>query len=230
MSEILETCAPYEADLSALVDGELAPEREAEVRAHLGGCAACSERLEALCDVDLALASIAVPPVPAGLRARLAERIARDAATPEGRDASRPAPERSQAPRRPAAATRGRPRRRLSRPALGAALAAAAALALYLAVTSVDSSLPLETPAPEPRVAESVPQRAAATAELAEAAPARPPEAKPPEVVPEADVLASASEEELGVILELETIEDLDVIAELDFLERWVALEEGASG
>jgi anti-sigma factor RsiW len=230
MSNISETCEPYEADLSALVDGELAPEREAEVRAHLGGCAACSERLEALCDVDLALANIAVPPVPAGLRARLAERIARDAATPEGRDASRPASGRPQEPRRLTVATPRRPRRWLFRPALGAALAAAAALALYLAVTSVDSSLPLETPAPELRVAESAPHRAAATAEIAEAAPARSPEAKRPEVAPEADALASASEEELAVILELETIENLDLIADLDFLERWVALEEGASG
>ncbi len=217
MSNISETCAPYEADLSALVDGELAPEREAEVRAHLGGCAACSERLGALCDVDLVLASIAVPLVPADLHARLAERIARDAATPEGRDASRPASGRPQAPRPPAVVTPRRPRRWLSRPALGAALAGAAALALYLVVTSVDSSLPLETPAPELRVAESAPHRAAATAEIAE-------------VAPEADVLAGASEEELAVILELETIENLDLIANLDFLERWVALEEGASG
>lgn len=216
MANIFETCAPYEADLSALIDGELAPEREAEVRAHLGGCAACSERLEALCDVDLALASIAVPPVPAGLRARLAERIAGDAAVPEGREESRPAPGRTRAPRRPPLAPPRRSRRWLLRPALGAALAAAAVLAFYLAVTSVDSSLPLETPTPEPRIAES--------------APVRPPEAPRREVAPEADVLAGASEGELAVILELETIENLDLIANLDFLERWVALEEGASG
>jgi anti-sigma factor RsiW len=209
MSDILETCAPYEADLSALVDGELAPEREAEVRAHLRGCAACSERLEALCDVDLALASIAVPPVPAGLRARLAERIAGDAGVPEGREGARPAPHR------PALAAPRRSRRWLLRPALGAAVAAAAVFALYLAVTTLDSSLPLETPTPELRIAESVPEGAATSEE---------------EVAPEADVLAGASEEDLGVILELEMIENLDLIANLDFLERWVVLEEGASG
>ncbi len=230
MSNILETCARYEADLSALVDGELAPEREAEVRAHLGGCAACSECLEALCDVDLALASIIVPPVPAGLRAQLAERIARDAAAPEVRDASRPAPVRPQAPRRPAAAAARRPRRWLSRPALAAALAAAAALALYLVVTGVDSFLPLETPAPELPIAESVPERAAASVEIAEAAPVQPPEATRPEVAPTADPLSGASEEDLAVILELETVENLDLIANLDFLERCVALEEGGSG
>jgi len=230
MSKILETCAPYEADLSALVDGELAPEREAEVRAHLGGCAACSERLETLCDVDLALASIAVPPVPAGLRAQLAERIARDAATPGERDASRPVSVRPQAPRRPAPSAARRPRRRLSRPALGAALAAAAALALYLAVTRWDSSLPLEAPAPELPVAESVPERADAGVEIAEAAPLQPPEAPRPQVEPAADPLTGVSKEDLAVILELETIEHLDLIANLDFLERWAALEEGASG
>jgi anti-sigma factor RsiW len=204
MSDILEACAPYEADLSALVDGELAPEREAGVRAHLRECAACSERLKALCDVDLALASIAVPPVPAGLRARLAERIAGDAAVPEGREGPHPA---LAAPRRS--------RRWLLRPALGAAVATAAVLALYLAVTTLDSSLPLDTPTPEVRIAESVPEGAATPEE---------------EVAPEADVLAGASEEDLGVILELEMIENLDLIANLDFLERWVALEEGASG
>jgi len=230
MSNILETCTPYEADLSALVDGELAPEREAEVRAHLGGCAACSGRLEALCDVDLALASISVPPVPAGLRAQLAERIARDAATPEGRDASLPPPDRPRAPRRPLAAGPRRPRRWLSRPALGAALAAAAALALYLAVKGVDSSLPLETPTPEPLVAESDPERPAASVEIAEAAPVQPPEATRPKVAPAADPIAGVSEEDLAVILELETIENLDLIANLEFLERWVAFEEGASG
>jgi anti-sigma factor RsiW len=230
MSNILERCAPYEADLSALVDGELAPEREAEVRAHLGGCAECSERLEALCDVDLALASIAVPPVPAGLRAQLAERIARDAATPEARDASRPAPVRPQALRLPPPPASRRPRRWLSRPALAAALAAASALALYLAVTGVDSSLPLETPAPELPVAESVPERTAAAVEIAEAAPVQPPEATLPEVAPAADPLGGVSEEDLAVILELETVENLDLIANLDFLERCVALEEGGSG
>jgi anti-sigma factor RsiW len=221
MTNISETCAPYEADLSALVDGELAPEREAEVRAHLGGCAACSERVEALCDVDLALASIAVPQVPADLRVRLAERIAREDADREARAASRPTRAasrptsgRPQAPRPPAAPPR-RPRRGLSRAVLAVASAAAAALALYLAVTGVDSSLPLEAPAPELRVAESVPER-----------PATPKE----EVAPEADVLAEASEEELAVILELETVENLDLIANLDFLERWLALEEGPSG
>jgi len=222
MPDILETCAPFEADLSALVDGELDPGREAEVREHLGACAACSERLGALCDVDLALASIAVPPVPAGLRARLADRIARDAATPDGRDAPRPEPVRPRAPRRP--------RSRLWRPALATALAAAAALALYLARAGLDSFRPLKEPAPEPPVAVSVPDRAPGGVEVAEATPVRPPEAARPEVAPAADPLASASEEDLAVILELDTVEDLDLIANLDFLERWVALQEGASG
>jgi len=222
MSDILETCAPFEADLSALVDGELDPGREAEVREHLSGCAACRERLEALCDVDLALASIAVPPVPAGLRERLGERIARDAAAPDGRDASRPAPVRPRAPRRP--------RRRLWRPALGAALAAAAALALYLALGGLDSFRPLQKPAPEPPVAVTVPERAPAGGEIAQAPAVPPPEAARQEVEPAADPLANASEDDLAGILDLETVEDLDLIANLDFLERWVALQDGASG
>ena len=97
-------------------------------------------------------------------------------------------------------------------------------------MTRGDSSLPLETPAPELPVAESVPERADTGVEIAEVAPAEPPGAPRTEVAPAADPLAGVSEEDLAVILELETIEHLDLIANLDFLERWMALGEGASG
>lgn len=113
MSELSTTCAPFEQDLSALLDGELAPEREAEVRAHLHACADCRDRLESLCSVDLALAGTALPEVPDGMRERIEARL-------EGDD-SRPV------------ATVVRARRRL-RPTVGSAMALAASLAIYLAV------------------------------------------------------------------------------------------------
>ena len=57
MSEIPATCLAYDEELSALIDGELSVEREAEVRAHLDACARCRSQVEELCNVDLTLAS-----------------------------------------------------------------------------------------------------------------------------------------------------------------------------
>ena len=234
-----DACAACEADLSALIDGELTPEREDAVRAHLAACAVCSERIEALCNVDLALAAVPVPEVPGHLRARLWERIERDVAAapepavaaaeaavaPEALPPPHPAP--AQAPQSPAVAPPPRRRRWLSRPAVGAAIAAAAVLALYLAATRGERRLPLEL-APPPIVAE---ERAPAAEEVAEAASERPAPALPRERSPaDVNVLTGADEAELAVVLALETIEDLDVIANLDLLESWAALEDGASG
>ncbi len=81
MSEIPATCLAYDEELSALIDGELSVEREAEVRAHLDACVRCRSRVEELCNVDLTLASAELPAVPGELRQRLAARIARAAAT-----------------------------------------------------------------------------------------------------------------------------------------------------
>lgn len=124
-------CARFAEDLSALLDGELAPAREAEVRAHLEGCAACRDRVGALRGVDEALRAAAPPAVPADLRARLRARI-------EEADGGTRAPD---APPRVAPVTPRRSRR-WQRSSLGAALTAAAALALYLTLPRLPGPLP----------------------------------------------------------------------------------------
>ncbi len=91
--------------------------------------------------------------------------------------------------------------RRLGRPAWGfAAAAAAAVLALYLGVRTGET--PLEGGAPAPQIARIAP--------------------------PTAVDLDAVPADELAMVLEIETIEDLDVIANLDLLMQLVALEAGA--
>ena len=91
--------------------------------------------------------------------------------------------------------------RRLGRPALGfAAAAAAAVLALYLGVRTGET--PLEGGAPAPQIARIAP--------------------------PTAVDLDAVPADELAMVLEIETIEDLDVIANLDLLVQLVAVEAGA--
>lgn len=65
-------------DLTALLDGALAPARRAEVEAHLAGCAACRAERDALAGALAALGALPPPPAPspwfgARLEARLAE-------------------------------------------------------------------------------------------------------------------------------------------------------------
>ena len=118
-------CKAYQEDFSALIDGELSSQREAELRGHLGACTGCSRRLEDFRGVDRALAEVAMPEVPGGLRARLEQRI-------------QSAPERKGVAR-----TRLAPaRRRFVGPAVGAALVAAASVAVYLAVAPEPASDP----------------------------------------------------------------------------------------
>lgn len=91
--------------------------------------------------------------------------------------------------------------RRLGRPALGfAAAAAAAVLALYLGVRTGET--PLEGGAPAPQIARTAP--------------------------PTAVDLDAVPADELAMVLEIETIEDLDVIANLDLLVQLVAVEAEA--
>jgi anti-sigma factor RsiW len=169
-------CAPYAEEWSALLDGELASEREAELRTHLGTCARCQAKLASLARVDVLMAGLPVTEANADLYARLRARIdaheAEEAGTARG-----PAPAR-RAPRR-------------ARGLAAAAVAAAAALALYLGL-------------PRPR---------------GETAP-------PPEIArdPEFDALPA---DELALGMDLDTAKDLPVIANLELLERLVALEEG---
>jgi anti-sigma factor RsiW len=197
MPSIPESCGPFEADLSALIDGELRPEREAAVRAHVAVCPLCSERLQALCDVDLELAAATVLEVPADLRARLADRIAHD----ESAVAAAPAVARGAPP----------PRRRrwLANP-VGVAVAAAAALAiLYLVVGVREPGAPTVTSRPIPSASRIVAARALSS---------------------DAEVFGAANEEDLAVVLELETVEHLDIIANFDLLQRWLRMQDGAAG
>jgi hypothetical protein len=224
MSNINPACSPFEAELSALLDDELAPGRAVEVQAHLDDCADCRERYRQLCQVDLELASLPVAAVPADLRARLGERISADAPTrvapigPHGRSGTAP-------PLR---------RRWLSGRALVAGLSAAAAVALYAFVNRGGSNL-LDGPAPvspplaivepealEPMLADSPPRRPSAESEIAAAA--------APSSAPVLVDLSGVSDEELAVVLELELIEDLDLIANLDLLERILVFEQQARG
>ncbi len=208
MTEIPAACLAYDDDLSALIDGELSAEREAEVRVHLDACARCRARIEELCNVDLALAAAELPAVPAELRQRLAARIARDAAE------ARPAPRRA-APRRAF--------RRLAAPAAGLAAAAALALALYATLRPAPTpEAPALVAGPEPR-REAVEPPVPVVPEPAPLELAR----EPAPDLGEAELDALA-EEELAVVMELDTIQDYDVIANLDLLERFLDQEEGA--
>jgi len=204
-----EPCLSFGEDLSALLDGELEAGREAEVRAHLATCEPCRTHLASLASVNEGLRALVGRPVPANLEAQLFARIAA---------------ERENGVARPVSLLRRAPGGRRLGATFGAvALAAAAALALYLGVVRnrgpIEESprivqLPVRRPEPAP-VAPHGPQ--AAAPQLAENA-STPEDDTDPE--PELD---NASDEDLGVAVELDTLEDLDdldVIANLPLLER----------
>ena len=98
--------------ISALYDGELAPEEWVAVKEHLEGCRRCRQLLEEIKSISGAMP--ADPPVPEGLAARVKERL------PAGAGRQRPlAPRREPMPYKPT-------RRRITFPlAAGAGLAAA---------------------------------------------------------------------------------------------------------
>ncbi len=226
-------CLEYDEDLSALLDGELAPERAEEVRSHVAVCARCAARLAAFARVDSTLSrQAAMQPLPVDLEARLRERI-------DAEEAGRSAPPAQRA--RAGAAPR-RPGRWV--PWIGAAAAGCAALALFVllrpgredALRGADgiAQAPAARPAPAP-----------APRVLAERAPAPTPhrveEPAPssPSPSPSDADLADASEDELSLGLELsqlgdddlhQTVSDLDVIQNLDAVERLDTLDPGNRG
>ena len=175
-------CAAWSEDYSALIDGELAPARAAQVQAHVDGCGVCRARLAALRGVDRGLAELSPSAMPRDLRARLQSRIERPGARAPGR-------------RTP----RGR-RRWLIAPVAASAAAAALAAILYLAPGPPE---PTEVVA---RHAAAPPEPAAPLLRSEPRSPARAPESLP---------------------LGLESVEDLDVIANLELLEAYVALDGG---
>jgi anti-sigma factor RsiW len=227
-------CLGFDEDLSALQDGELAAARRAEVEAHVAGCARCEARLVVLRGVDRALAALPARGIPADLEARLAARLAR-AAPIDAAAAGRA----SAAPRAPAARpahARAPLRARRLAPWLALPAAAAAALALYLAVRppagapggAGEPSVVAQAPAAPP-AAPAAPLSPSAAPPAAPATPAEPAAQVAERVAPaptEPD-LDALDDEELGVALELETIEDLPVIANLDLLERLLERDAG---
>ena len=69
------TCSRYEELLSAQIDGELTDIEASELQAHLGACATCRDRLDAMISRQRAICACGAPGQPEGLRARIAERI-----------------------------------------------------------------------------------------------------------------------------------------------------------
>lgn len=241
MSEVPASCIAWDEDLSALIDEELSVEREAELRAHLDGCSRCALRLEELCNVDLTVAGLPAPEVPGDLRQRLAARIATEAVRPAGAsEAAPPARARTLPPEH-------RPRWAAARLAGLGAAAAALLLAVWVAVRS---DAPLQ---PEPSVAGLAPRTAIPevpalepsaplpepqAAQIALEEPAAPPapavvspevalDAEPPVEMAEVGLpeLADLEEEDVALLVEFEAVEDFDVIANLELLERFLDAE-----
>ncbi len=242
MSESEAACATVADDLSALLDGELAEEREVAVRGHLESCPDCTGRVVALRRVDPALAAATAPEVPADLHARLDARLSSEmrpvseSAAGRRRQADPAAGRRRQAD--PAVGRRSRARW-LTPPAMG--FAAAAALALYVGVRAVqplDWLDALDGPVGPIGVDESEPQIAGALPESMTSSSQPEARALDPlapssgstsgaEWAPVAEVdLDDVSDEELALALEFDTIEDLEVIANLDLLVRLLEVEE----
>ena len=244
-------CQAFEADLSALIDGELSREREAQVRAHLAGCAACSGRLEALRRVDLALAELPQPAVSPRLAQQLSSRLrelererAPGAASAAERRAQRAEGERRRAPARQAggagaqraegerrrAPARRAPRRRwLSARAAIASAAAAAALALFVSLRGAEEPRPgaevARAPAEAPGRAEGPAKAPVAEPRPTPAPPAVVAEQRPAEP-PAAPELGDLSDQDVLLLMRLEEVEDLDLLANLELIEAMAAANQ----
>ncbi len=155
-------------DLSALLDGELSPERESGLRARIAGEPALAARLAELERVDVALRAMPTVATSPELGASLRAKLEAEGSAPDDNVQSLD------------------DRRRLAPGWIGGALAAAAALALYLALSSGSNP-----------VLDAEPGRIA-------------------------DALSEATDEEIGIALEYETLADLDVIEDLELLELMV--------
>ncbi len=242
MSESEVACARVAEDLSALLDGELAEEREVAVRAHLESCPNCTDRVAVLRRVDPALAAAPAPEVPADLRARVDARLSSEMRSPrESAAVGRRKADSAAGGRRQADSVAGRRRRArwFSHPAMG--FAAAAALALYVGVRAVQPldgldvlhgpAGPIGVDESEPQIAGTLPESMTSSSQpeiraLDPLAPL-PGSTSGSEWAPVAEVdLDDVSDEELAMALEFDTIEDLEVIANLDLLVRLLEVEE----
>ena len=203
MTRLPPPCAGFDEDLSAFLDGALAPDREEEVRAHLDLCDACVRRLEVFALADAAVAAEhaqpAVRPRVVPLRRRRWLGVAAGAvgALAAGLAALLLA--------RPEAALRD------AAPELPATMADRQA---RLAPASPD---PARAPAPTP-AREAI---AKAPVTLPGATSKAPAPAPPPD---DADGrLATATDDELDLVDEIDTIEDLELIENLELVERLAA-------
>jgi anti-sigma factor RsiW len=240
MPEIATECLTFAEDLSALIDAELDAPREAEVRAHVATCASCAEFLEDLCNADLALAGLSTPAPAADLHARFEARRTAAAVDARSPQTVRRAPPRA--------------RRRGLALGIASGLAAAAAvlLALLLGVprdvsepgmpiareTTPDPEVPSQPGVPEADVIAEVPEPALvepAVPQTPERIAAEPelPRAPLPETVPSTDAGEPASQlaalealpdEDAALLLDLDTVAELDLMANLDLLEAMVDL------
>ncbi len=201
MPELAAICREIDEDLSALIDAELAPAREAEMRAHLDDCDRCAQRLQNLCSVDLALTDLAAPIVAADLGERLAARIASDPG-----EETEPVPDAA-SPKRSRTATPRRARRWLRRRLTPVAVVAAAVLLAIVVANRQSSEI-------EPSESQLV-----RTPRLMA------PDVTRPEAATRVADFSSLPDEDLAVLFELDTVEDLDVIANLELLEQLVAME-----
>ncbi len=216
-STIAERCAPFDDDLSALLDGQLDAPRAADVRAHARVVRDCARRLAALRGVDTALRHIAAAPLDASRRERMRSAVAmglRDEASGAAQCAS---PLQRTPPRR----------RRWLVPAGFAAAAAAAAAIFFVTRTQPPVALPAErvVVAAAERVAPKLRADAEAAARALTAHGDAPLGASAP---PSDEVATTPPDRELLEQLELlETLAALspDARARLDAnLARWQAL------
>ena len=184
-------------ELSALLDGELAPDRATELRARMAEEPALSERFARMAEIDQALRGLSRPALSPErleqLRTGVLERGARRSGGARSRHSWRWIP---------------------------AAAALAAGLALYLAMGGDPST---EEPLPTPRGDGS--RQIAETAIRSEPSEPTAAEATGAEARPEDVQLASLSEEELAIGLAYETLTDLEVIENLELLELMAALD-----
>jgi len=216
-------------ELAGLLDGTLEPERASKLRERVRQDARLAERLEALRRIDATLRSIPEPPVPSDWLARVKAR-ARQAEG--GGPAEQVARASGRARSRASSGTRpGPPRRALRRGGLAwafatgtAAAAAGLALALWLGTGS-------PTPDPEPPLVVARPDLPPAS----QATPASPPPSPsqtgpvpaPPRREPgspqETLDLEAVSAEEIALVRTFAALgpEELEIVEQLDLLERW---------
>lgn len=212
MPEIPIDCLAFAEDLSALIDEELDAAREGEVRAHVEICEACAQRLQDLCNADLALADLASPALSGDLQARFHARLAGQSGdVPVARGPLRTPP---------------RVRRRGLALGIAGGLAAAAAVALALLLgvprDAGEPGVPIAREgAPEPIDPLDPRQAAEETIVQASQASAPAPSEEPSTQLAALDALPP---EDAALLLDLDAVEDLDLIANLDLLEAMLDL------